>query len=627
MSKIEQKHPKALYTLFATEMWERFSYYGMRAILTLYLAATLVEGGFGLDREKALAVYAVFTGMVYLTPILGGWVADKFFGKRKTVYIGALVMASGQFLLALSAFGARWGWDLDKRMLIFNLGLAILIVGNGFFKPNISTIVGDFYDNNSALKDSAFNIFYMGINVGAILGPFIAGTLGETVFWGWGYFSAGIGLLLSLLWMRIHEWTLEDKGLPPGETGKHILGAKDWIEVVIYSVTFTVATVLIVLGWRQLPDQVTSRIISWGFGILIIGIAYVIVRGLDSDGTWKKKVYIVAAVVLAVLLGKEFHLFEAMSLTVKKYLTIAVIILFLVGLVLMLRSKHIGWSRMGVIITLAFFNVFFWAGFEQAGGTFNLFADHNTNRKLPSFWVPDFLSSISLKTWGIITGIFFLLWVVKTYVTIYFDDYNEKLWRKLGKAGLHGTLTFGFLALWVFFASGPKIPASWFQNVNPFAILIFAPLFSVMWLKLDALGLNPRTPIKFALGLFLGTVAFLVMTVAAHRADQGILVSPLWLVAVYVILTLGELMLSPIGLSMITKLADAKMVSVVMGLWMASFAAGNYLAGMLESMMKTINKLGLHIGLYPFIALAMFVSGVIIIALSPLLNRAMKGIH
>jgi POT family proton-dependent oligopeptide transporter len=628
MNNTERKHPKALYTLFATEMWERFSYYGMRAILTLYLAAELVTGGFGLPREQALAVYALFTGLVYLTPILGGWVADKFLGKRKTVYIGGLVMAVGQFLLATSAFGYLWGWDLHTRMMIFNLGLGILIIGNGFFKPNISTIVGDYYDDNDPLKDSAFNIFYMGINLGAIMGPFIAGYLGEEVFWGWGYFSAGIGMLLGVLWLKLHEYTLGDKGLPPGRKGAQVLNTKDWMEIFIYALLLIFITIAIIFIWHKLPDSVTSRIVSWGFGALFIGISYVIIRGLETGESWRKKFYTVVAIVVGILLLNELGVFAHMSIQAKKYLLITTALLILAGLILMLRSKHTGWSRMGVIITLAIFNVAFWAGFEQAGGTFSLFAKNNTNRQLHPIWIPSFLKAIPLKYYGFAALFFLIVLIYAIYVKIYSDDpqIQQKI-RPIYKAGLHGTITFSVLAIWYFLSDGPEIPASWFQNVNPIAILIFAPLFSVMWLKLDKWGINPRTSIKFALGLLLGAIAFLVMTKAQQIANTGVKVSPMWLVTVYVILTLGELMLSPIGLSMITKLADAKMVSVVMGLWMASFAAGNYLAGILESLMHSLHKLGLHIGLYPFIASVDFISAVILILLSPLLNKAMKGIH
>jgi POT family proton-dependent oligopeptide transporter len=491
----KQSHPKALYTLFATEMWERFSYYGMRALLTLYLTAELANGGFGLDRNESLALYAIFTGLVYLTPILGGWVADKFFGKRKTVYIGGLVMMVGQFLLAASAFLAH-SLDAETRLFVFNFGLGVLIIGNGFFKPNISTIVGDFYDDNDPRKDAAFNIFYMGINLGAILGPFIAGALGEGVAWGWGYLSAGVGMLIGVLWMKSREATLDDKGLPPDtETSKLVLDGKDWRDIIIYAIGLVVATFVIVFIWRMLPDSVADIITYVGFTVGIVGLGYIIYQG--TNGTEE-------------------------------------------------------WTRMIVILILAFFNIAFWAGFEQAGGTMNLFAKENTDRLI----------------------------------------------------------------------LGWDMPATWFQNINPIAILIFAPIFSVMWLKLDAMKFNPRTPIKFAIGLFLGAVAFWIMTQASNAADGGNLVSPMWLVAVYVILTLGELMLSPIGLSMITKLAPTKLGSVVMGLWMASFAAGNYLAGMMESILEKYD-----FELYPFIMWMMIGSGVSLVVLSPMLNKFMKGIH
>lgn len=488
-------HPKALYTLFATEMWERFSYYGMRALLTLYLTAELVNGGFGLSREDSLALYAIFTGLVYLTPILGGWVADNFLGKRKTVYIGGLVMAIGQLLLASSAFLAT-SLDPESRLFVFNFGLGVLIIGNGFFKPNISTIVGEFYDDNDPRKDAAFNIFYMGINLGAILGPFVAGALGENVNWGYGYLAAAIGMVIGVLWMKSKETDLLDKGMPVNNPeGKTLLDAGDWKDIFVYTLALVAVTFATVWVWRILPDNVTQVISVVGFASLVIALAYVIFKGTNGPDEW---------------------------------------------------------SRMAVILVLAFFNIAFWAGFEQAGGTLNLFAKESTDR-----------------------------------------------------------LVFGW-----------EVPASWYQNINPAGILIFAPIFSIMWLKLDEWKINPRTPIKFAIGLFLGAFAFWIMTQASNAAEGGNLVSPMWLIMVYFILTIGELMLSPIGLSMITKLAPRKLVSVVMGLWMASFAAGNYIAGMLESILHKFD-----LPLYPFITALMLGSGLCLVILSPFLNRAMKGIH
>jgi POT family proton-dependent oligopeptide transporter len=490
-----KKHPKGLYTLFATEMWERFSYYGMRALLTLYLTAELVNGGFGLSRSESLELYAIFTGLVYLTPILGGWVADNLFGQRKTIYVGGIVMAIGQLLLAASAFLIN---DLDPatRNFLFNFGLGVLIIGNGFFKPNISTIVGDFYDDNDPMKDAAFNIFYLGINLGAILGTFVAGGLGEGFGWGYGFLAAGIGMIISVFWLNYQEETLLSNGLPPKADQKstRIVG-KDWRDIFMTSAGLIVGTLAVISIWRELPDTATTIITYAIFATLILGLSYVIFKGTEGPSQW---------------------------------------------------------SRMGVIVVLAIFNIVFWAGFEQAGGTFNLFAKENTNRLIGNW----------------------------------------------------------------------EMPATWFQNVNSLVILIGAPLFSIMWLKLDKLKFNPRTPLKFAIGLFFGAAAFWIMSQAKEIADTGVLVSPMWLVVVYTLLTLGELMLSPIGLSMITKLAPTKLVSVVMGLWMASFAAGNYVAGMLESILEKYD-----FELYPFITVLMLGSGVLLLIISPLLNKAMKGIH
>jgi POT family proton-dependent oligopeptide transporter len=491
------KHPKGLYTLFATEMWERFSYYGMRALLTLYLTAELVNDGFGLSRNEALELYAIFTGLVYLTPIIGGWVADNLFGQRKTIYVGGIVMAVGQLLLAASAFMAQ---DLDpaSRNFLFNFGLGVLIIGNGFFKPNISTIVGDFYDDNDPMKDAAFNIFYLGINLGAILGTFVAGGLGEGIGWGYGFLAAGIGMIISVIWLNFQEETLLHNGLPPnGDQSIVKIGAKDWTHIFMTSIGLVVGTLAVITIWGLIPGNITTYITYLMFATLILGLAYVIGKGTNGTSEW---------------------------------------------------------SRMSVIVVLAIFNIVFWAGFEQAGGTFNLFAKENTQRYIEAF------------------------------------DWT--------------------------------MPATWFQNVNSLVILMGAPLFSLMWLKLDKMKFNPRTPLKFAIGLFLGALAFWVMSQAKHLADTGVLVSPMWLVAVYTLLTLGELMLSPIGLSMITKLAPTKLVSVVMGLWMASFAAGNYVAGMLESILEKYD-----FELYPFITMLMLGSGVALLVISPLLNKAMKGIH
>jgi len=488
-------HPSGLYTLFATEFWERFSYYGMRALLVLYLTATFADGGFGMERSEALEIYAIFTGLVYLTPILGGLLADKYLGQRKAIFIGGVVMAVGQFMLAGSVSYGEVEHLALREFLLYS-GLGLIILGNGFFKPNISTIVGGLYEKDDPRKDSAFTIFYMGINSGAFLAPFIAGGLGEKVGWHWGYISAGVGMLLSLIWFYARRASLKDVGLPPySEESKLGLVLKDWIGILYYSI----GCVLAVLGLIKLLDilsETTFFYIKWIFGSVgVVYLVYEIIKGTKGATEW---------------------------------------------------------SRVGAILVLAVFHVVFWSGFEQAGGTFNLFALENTNRML-----------------------------------------------------------FGW-----------EMPASYFQALNPVFIVTLGVPFSMLWIWLASSGYNPRTPYKFGFGLILVGVGFLLMIAAQGNADRGIMVSPLWLIGVYFLHTAGELCISPVGLSLITKLAPQKIVSVMMGLWMGSIALGNYLAGTLEKILESFD-----FELYPFLAAESIGAGIVIIAIGPLLVKMMKGIH
>lgn len=489
------RHPSGLYTLFATEFWERFSYYGMRALLVLYLTATFADGGFGMERSAALEIYAIFTGLVYLTPILGGLLADKYLGQRKAIFIGGIVMAVGQFTLASSV---SYGVDGNMAMREFLLycGLGFLIMGNGFFKPNISTIVGGLYDQNDPRKDSAFTIFYMGINSGAFLSPFIAGGLGEKIGWEYGYMSAGGGMLLSLIWFYVRRVSLKQVGLPPNSEESRLgLVFKDLLDIIYYSV----GCVLAVAGIVKLIDILSESTLD-------------------------------AISLVAIIVGSLYVIWTIFKGT----------------------NGKTEWSRVGAIILLAVFHVVFWAGFEQAGGTFNLFAQENTDRMI-----------------------------------------------------------FGW-----------EVPASWFQSLNPVFIITMGIPFSMLWIWLSKQGKNPRTPYKFGFGLLLLGIGFLLMMIAQGNANKGILVSPLWLVGVYFLHTSAELCISPVGLSLITKLSPQKIVSVMMGLWMGSIALGNYLAGTMEAILEKFD-----IELYPFLAAESITAAVIIIILGPILTKMMKGIH
>lgn len=494
-TQVPKGHPKGLYVLFMTEMWERFSYYGMRALLILYLTAQLAEGGFQLTRDNALEIYAIFTGLVYLTPIAGGLLADKVLGQRKAIFIGGILMALGQFTLAASQTG-----NTDARTWLLYLGLGILIVGNGFFKPNISTIVGKLYDDHDPRKDSAFTIFYMGINLGAFLAPLACGYLAAEMGWAYGFGAAGIGMLLGTLWFGVQGRLLGNVGFSP-KTDTNVshqltLKQKDWMDILIY----VVACLAIVYGFLTL----------WGN------------LGEDLKST--------LTTVLAVAGG-----------------------LGLLWVIFSNTKGSVEWKRVGVIFVLCFFNIFFWAGFEQAGGTFNLFAEHNTNRNL-----------------------------------------------------------FGW-----------EIPAAWFQSVNSIWIITLAPVISALWLSLSRVGKNPNIPVKFAMALIFLGLGFVVMSAASGAAGDGNLVSPMWLVIVYFLHTVAELCLSPIGLSMISKLSPQKIVSVLMGLWFGSIALANYMAGVLESVLRNYLP---DMQLFNFLTLTSVIAGVILLILSPVLKKLMSGV-
>ena len=497
-------HPIGLSTLFASEMWERFSYYGMRALLVLFLTATFASGGFEMAELDAFTIYGIFTGLVYVTPIIGGMLADKVLGQRKSIYIGGLTMAIGQFLLAASAWMHGADVSVEFRQTIFYAGLGILISGNGFFKPNISTMVGELYDNNDPRKDGGFTIFYMGINIGAFFSPIVAGSLGEQVAWQYGFLAAGVGMVLGTIWFFVRSHTLGHIGMPPKIKAERVrLALKDWFSILLYVVGVVGLIFAVILGWGAMPS-IVSTIIIYALaigGVLVLGTS--IFRGTTGKTEW---------------------------------------------------------SRVGVILVLAVFNIFFWSGFEQAGTTFNIFARDNTQRMLFNW----------------------------------------------------------------------EIPASAFQGINAFYIVAFAPLFSMLWVKLDKMKLNPSTPLKFAWGMAMLAFGFVVMAFAYTRSTGGDavrLVSPLWLVFVYMLHTFGELCLSPIGLSMVTKLSPPKLVSTMMGIWMGSFAAGNFVASQMKAIsLKLEAALGTEIQVFWLIAIQSAIIALILLILSPWLKRMMHGI-
>ena len=474
----KERHPRGLPVLFFTEMWERFSYYGMRALLVLYLVNAV-----GYERADALRIYAIYTGLVYLTPIVGGYLADRYLGLRKAILIGGVTMMLGHFAMAVPA--------------LLHLALGLLIIGNGFFKPNISTLLGTLYRESDPRRDGGFTIFYMGVNLGAFFSPLIAGTLGEKIGWHWGFMSAGVGMAIGITVFLRGQHTLGSAGL---FAGRQRLVRSDWAHVLAISASAIPAVLLAVEVWQWAGAWWASLplLAKFGAGIGLCAVAGAIPRFFARRDA------------------------EAKPLTAQE------------------------WRSMCVIGLIAVFVILFWMGFEQAGGTMNLFADKQTDRIL-----------------------------------------------------------FGW-----------EMPASYFQSVNPLAIIALAPLFAMAWTRLDRSRYALSDPAKQGGGMIVLGLGFVVMALAQERADAMGLVGPQWLLFAYLLHTIGELMLSPIGLSMVTKLAPARLGAMMMGLWFTSTAIANYLAGVLEALLA-----GSGIPLYWFLVATSISGGVVLLALSPLLTR------
>jgi POT family proton-dependent oligopeptide transporter len=433
-------HPRALFALFMVELWERFSYYGMRAILVLYMTSQLMSQnrGFGYDDAKAYGIYGAYGALVYLTPIIGGYFADKMMGFRKAILWGALLMAAGQFTLFMD------------NETTFYIGLALLVIGNGFFKPNISSMIGRFYPAGDPRRDSAFTIFYMGINIGAFLTPLTCGAIGEIEGWRYGFLAAGLGMILGFLiftWAQRTGW-FEHYGLKPE-------GADD----------FKVAG----MGSNVLPYVTT---------LIMVPLAWMLIKQND---------------IVDILLG-----------------IFAVIIL---SYLLLSSGKydHEQKQRIWVIVVLLLFTTVFWTFFELAGSAMNLFTERNVNKNFLGF----------------------------------------------------------------------ELATTFFQAVNPLFIMIFAPLYSWMWIKLASANREPAAPYKFGVGLIMLGLGFLVLNMGKASAIVG-LVPALFLIMLYLFHTLGELTLSPVGLSLVTKLAPAQIVGFLMGIWFLSSSiahqAGKHIA-------------------------------------------------
>ena len=443
-------HPRGLATLFFTEMWERFSYYGMRALLILFMTATVSQGGLGMSAETAGAIYGLYTAGAYLSCLPGGWVADRLIGQRRSAFWGGALISVGNLLLAI-----------PSHIEIFYIGLLVIAFGTGLLKPNVSCMVGELYkDQPGSRRDAGFSIYYLGINLGAVIAPFVAGTIGETAGYRWGFCSAGVAMILGLLQYRATAHWLGDAGLRPNAASEAQRRRGWWL----LAAGVVLALAVIIAG--------------------ALGVVHINVLGLASAAG-------ILMVALAIIFFGSVFLFGELSAIEKK--RVAVIALFLVCAAV------------------------FWAGYEQAGSTLNLFARDYTDRS--------FLGS--------------------------------------------------------YFAGGQH-PTSWYQSAQALYVLIFAPVFAWVWLALGRRNLDPAAPVKFALGLLQLGLGFAVMMFAAKVViSSSHPVLPGWLLLTYLLQTTGELCLSPVGLSNVTKLAPPRYVGQMMGTWFMGAAIGNLAAGLI----------------------------------------------
>lgn len=558
-------HPATLFVLFFTEMWERFSYYGMRALLVLFLTSSLMKGGYGWERSDALELYALYTGLVYLTPLLGGIIADKLTGYRKAVVLGALIMAIGHGCMAIEAIPA-----------FFYAGLGCLIIGNGLFKPNISSMVGQLYKDDESKKDSAYTIFYMGINAGAFLGILLCGYIGENISWSYGFGLAGVFMLLGMLQFWFAQDIFGDVGLAPKK------------ETVVETASTTNVT-----------ESGSSRVGMWaGIGIAIAVIIYFL---LPKDAT---------APLLSVINKNWIPPFL--------FGTVISIVGFIVTDPSLTKVEK---DRVWVIIILTFFTIFFWWAFEQAGGSMTIFADDYTNRDLVGSGAMTFKivnTVLTIGSLGVITWVLFKLFNV-TFSQI--STSNVIL-------GFSFVIIWG-LAIWMlgreFQDTKAEVPASWFSILNSFFIITMAPAISKFWQK----GIITSGPIKFALGLIILGLGFGILAWGANGIPQGAKtasVSMIWLVLAYFFHTTGELCVSPVGLSYVSKLAPVRLIGLMFGVWFIANFVANWAGGMTGSYIDQIveeNSMSVFFLIFTIIPIA---AGIVLVLLNGFMKKMMHGI-
>ena len=578
-------HPSGLFVLFFTEMWERFSFYGMRVLLILFLTASLMgdNPGWGWSAENAGALYGTYAMLLYITPIFGGIIADKYIGYRWAVVVGSILMTLGHAAMTL-----------DTPFMLY-LGLGLLVIGTGFFKPNMTSILSEMYKAFPEKKDGAYTIFYMGVNAGAFFGMMLCGYLAGEKGWHWGFGLAGVFMLLGTL----QFWLAKPLFGTIGEVPRKGVETENEEEEIEES-----QNTLDGLGTRKIKEKrnpFTTIDIVLIIATTIIGFLYAFNDPISKIG------------------GFNMFNFSIGKMDGSVFVIVTGLILFL-GLVISRMSRYtkIVRDRMIAVVIFAFFTIFFWMSFEQGASSLVIFARDNVDRVL---------DGSALTTFNVInTALTIIPLVIISWVLVL-------LFKQTARQALatNIVLAITFLGVWAiaiwmlyneFTKDASEIDPSWFSILNSFFIIAFASSISKIW---DS-KYNPPAAIKYGLGLIIMAIGFGLLAYGTQGVVGTVKVSMIWLVLAYLFHTLGELFLSPVGLSYVSKLVPARMIGFMFGMWYLAIAIGNKLAAVLGGQIEKITEqysLSVFFLIFTIVPVA---AGLIVIALNPVLKKLMHGV-
>jgi len=622
-------HPTGLFALFFAEMWERFSYYGMRALLVFYMMKGFLAYGDG----EAYKIYGAYTALVYMTPFFGGLIADRVLGAKRAVIVGGVLMALGHLLMGIQA------------EMPFFVALALLIVGNGFFKPNISTIVGSLYPDGSTQRDSGFTIFYMGINLGAAGAPLLCGYIGEAYGWHYGFNLATLGMMIGLavfvLPAGLARFLVLGGAMAAG--GALFLVSDQLLLLIVngfVGVAIIVAAIIafMAMGRAGLPENAGAA--PEGLTMqhqVMVAVGTTVAIPIFAALVWSNRLI---SIIPKEVIDQVAHTNATFGPILAEFLgsvsTPTGLILTLTGLAALayiavnaVQGTKVERERLFVVVILMFFSMLFWAFFEQAGTSVNNFTDRNVDRVFEE----QVVTAAQVGQTIDLTLTQEQLGYTQNGKAFTMDQLDAA--REAEKLDVSWTITDEHVGMGL---GGSPIPASTFQSANPIYIVLFGLVFSVLWRELGKRGLEPSTPIKFALGLGQLGLGFMVLWYGASTCDGRGMVGVSWLLLGYLLHTTGELCLSPVGLSMVTKLSPKRLVSTVMGAWFLATAFSNLVAAVIAGFtgvshggghesgipvpLETVDVYG---SVFGQIGVAALGSAVFLVVMTPLLKKWMHA--